>query len=351
MPYLDLHFGNKQVSDNLFPHGIGSKGKMWDLQFIYADGKVYDKNLNVVDVNGNNIPLFIGMSVAPYANLGVFEEYEVGSKTVSYHLIDMKTFKRINIITESKLIPNSYPASYGSSEAYTFLNGDLIIMNYASDMMTLYDKKGMYKKSITGIFNSFSQPTGLVSVHHRKGIIAVRNGYTGLKFYNKNLEFLFQVEIPNVSLSFKMSAFLPSGDLLIKEEKSGIFFRKVYIDYENKKIIKTATTPLTNDQRDEIYLFDITKDKMQFRRDYRGLGKSTLLEFDNNLNFISETTQSFFVKNLVLVDGKYYHTKDDNGRGGLFKTYEIATNKLVLEYNKSAVSPSSLRSLRESVST
>ncbi len=351
MPYLDLHFGNKQVSDNLFPHGIGSKGKMWDLQFIYADGKVYDKNLKIVDVNGNDIPLFIGMTIAPYANLGVFEEYEVGSKTVNFDLIDMKTFKRINTITESKLIPNSYPASYGSCEANTLLNGDIIIMNYANDRMTLYDKKGVYKKSITGIFNSFSQPTGSMSVHHRKGIIAVKSGYTSLKFYDKNLEFLFQVEIPNVALSFNMSAFLPSGDLLIKEEKSGMYYRKIYIDYENKKIIKTATTPLTNDQRDGISIFDITKDKIQFRRDYRGLGNSTLLEFDNDLKLISEKTPSFFVKNLVLVDGKYYHTKDDNGRGGLFKTYEIATNKLVLQFDKSAVNPSSLRSLRGSVST
>ena len=81
------------------------------------------------------------MSVAPFVNLGVFEEYEPSRKLLKLHLVDMKTFTKVAVIQESTLIPNSSPALYGNCDFSTFPNGDIVVMNYPTDTMTLYDKK------------------------------------------------------------------------------------------------------------------------------------------------------------------------------------------------------------------
>lgn len=149
MPYLDVHFGHKQVSENLFPHGLGNKERMWDLQFIYPDHRIYDKNMQLVYSGGRTlIPQALSMSVAPFVNLGVFEEYEPGRKFLKLHLIDMKNFTKVTVIQESILIPNTSPAQYGRCDYSTFPNGDIVVMNYPTDTMTLYDKKGVNKNRL-----------------------------------------------------------------------------------------------------------------------------------------------------------------------------------------------------------
>ncbi|MDM5193555.1 hypothetical protein QUG02_11260 [Bacillus hominis] len=344
MPYLDVHFGHKQVSENLFPHGLGNKERMWDLQFIYPNHRIYDKNMQLVLSEGRElIPQALSMSVAPFVNLGVFEAYESGSEFLKLHLIDMKKFTKINVIQESLLIPNTSPALYGSCDYSAFPNGDIVVMNYPKDTMTLYNKKGEYKKSITGVVNVTNQNKNYMEVHQRKGIIALQYE-TGYKFYNKNLEFLFQIGTNDVRNSFRGAGFYPNGDLLIGKQNQT--YTRLVIDYTSKTLVTTYSTPLTSDQRDTIYLVRIEKDKSFFQRAYRGIGKSTLLEFDKNMQLISETTPPYNLTKLVSWDGKYYHTKEENGAGGLYRSYEIATNKLVLEYDMRSVSPSVYGSLR-----
>lgn len=344
MPYLDLHFAHKQVSENLFPHGIGNKERMWDLQFIYPDHRIYDKNLQLVHSGGKElIPQSLSMSVAPFVNLGVFEEYEPSRKFLKLHLVDMKNFTKVAVIQESVLIPNTSPALYGSCDFSIFPNGDIVVMNYPADTMTLYDKKGKYKKSITGVVNVKNQNKGYMEVHQRKGIIALQYE-TGFKFYNKNLEYLFEISTNNVKNSFESAGFYTNGDLLIN--KHNITYTRLVIDYTSKTLVTTYTTPLTNDQRDTIYLVRIEKDKTFFERAYRGIGKSTLLELDKNMQLISETTPPYDLTKLVSWDGKYYHTKEDNGAGGLYRSYEIATNKLVLQFDMRYTAPSVYGSLR-----
>ncbi|USL15801.1 hypothetical protein [Bacillus thuringiensis] len=347
MPYLDLHFAHKQVSENLFPHGIGNKERMWDLQFIYPDHKIYDKNLQLVKGGDNEgqtvIPQSLNMAVAPFVNLGVFEEYEPSRKFFKLHLIDMKNFTKVNVIQESTLIPNTSPGLYGNCDFSTFPNGDVVVMNYPTDTMTLYDKKGKYKKSITGVVNVTNQNRDFMIVHQRKGIIAIQYK-TGFKFYNKNLEFLFQIGTNIVENSFSGVEFYANGDLLINLKYET--YKRLVIDYTSKTLVTTYTTPLTNDQRDTIYLVRIEKDKTFFRRAYRGIGKSTLLELDKNMQLISETTPPYDLTKLVSWDGKYYHTKEDNGAGGLYRSYEIATNKLVLQFDMRYTAPSVYGSLR-----
>lgn len=342
MPYLDLHFGNKQVSDNLFPHGIGSKGKMWDLQFIYGDFKIYDKNAKQADVaEGNQIPPFLRMSAAPYTNTAVFERYDPSTKLLELVIIDMKTFKKVGEITETIDIENTSPVLYGKTDFATFLNGDIVVMNYPKKRLTLYDKKGKYKKSISDVYQESSSEMNWMMVHARKGIIACRYG-NGFKFYNKNLDFLFQVEFSNVSISFLNEDFLHNGDLLIKELSQHTFYTRVVMDYENKKVVRTYSTPLTDDDRDGISLIKITKEKMYFKRDDRSIGTSSILECDNTLKLLSDTKPPYLIRNLVLVDDRYYHSLEDN----LYKTYSLATNQLVLQVQKYHTSPNTLRSLR-----
>ncbi|MDA1577298.1 hypothetical protein PDJ96_14575 [Bacillus cereus group sp. BY17LC] len=344
MPYLDLHFAHNQVSENLFPHGIGNKERMWDLQFIYPDHRIYDKNLQLVYSGGRElIPQSLGMDVAPFVNLGVFEEYEPSRKFFKLHLIDMKTFTKVAVIQESILIPNTSPALYGNCDFSTFPNGDIVVMNYPTDTMTLYDKKGNYKKSITGVVNVKNQNNGYMEVHQRKGIIALQYE-TGYKFYNKNLEFLFEISTNNIKNSFSGAGFYANGDLLIN--KQNITYTRLVIDYTSKTLVTTYTTPLTNDARDTIYLVRIEKDKTFFRRNYRGLGNNTLLEFDKNMKLISETTPSYDLTKIASWDGKYYHTREENSAGGLYKSFEVATNKLVLVYDMRSTSPSVYGSLR-----
>ncbi|PEL81160.1 hypothetical protein [Bacillus wiedmannii] len=344
MPYLDVHFGHKQVSENLFPHGIGNKERMWDLQFIYPDHRIYDKNMQLVYSGGQTlIPQALSMSVAPFVNLGVFEEYEPSRKFVKLHLVDMKNFTKVNIIQESISIPNTMPTEYGQCDYSTFPNGDIVVMNYPTDTMTLYDKKGKYKKSITGVLNGFNQFGYRMTVHQRKGIIAIQYE-TGFKFYNKNLDYLFQISTNNVRNSFNGVGFYTNGDLLINKQNQT--YTRLVIDYTNKTLVSTYTTPLTSDQRDTIYLVRIEKDKTFFQRAYRGIGKSTLLELDKNMQLISETTPPYDLTKLVSWDGKYYHTKEDNGAGGLYRSYEIATNKLVLQFDMRYTAPSVYGSLR-----
>ncbi len=344
MPYLDLHFAHKQVSENLFPHGIGNKERMWDLQFIYPDHKIYDKNLQLVYSGGRTlIPQALSMSVAPFVNLGVFEEYKPGRELLNLHLIDMKKFIKINVIQESLRIPNTSPVLYGECDYSAFPNGDIVVMNYPKDTMTLYNKKGEYKKSITGVVNVRNQNSGFMAVHQKNGIIALQYK-TGFKFYNKNLDFLFQMGTNNIESSFDIAGFYPNGDLLINKENQT--YARLVIDYTSKKLVTTYTTPLTSDQRDTIYLVRIEKDKTFFRRNYRVLGNNTLLEFDKNMKLITETTPPYNLTKLVSWDGKYYHTKEENGAGGLYKSFEVATNKLVLVYDMPSISPSVYGSLR-----
>lgn len=344
MPYLDLHFAHKQVSENLFPHGIGNKERMWDLQFIYPDHRIYDKNLQLVYSGGQTlIPQALSMSVAPFVNLGVFEEYDSSRKFLKLHLVDMKTFTKVAVIQESTLIPNSSPALYGNCDFSTFPNGDIVVMNYPTDTMTLYDKKGKYKKSITGVVNVKNQNKGYMEVHQRKGIIALQYE-TGFKFYNKNLEFLFEIGTNNIKDSFNRAGFYPNGDLLIGKQNQT--YTRLVIDYTSKNLVTTYTTPLTSDQRDTIYLVRIENDKTFFRRNYRVLGNNTLLEFDKNMKLIAETTPSYDLTKIVSWDGKYYHTKEENGAGGLYKSFEVATNKLVLVYDMRYIAPTVYGSLR-----
>ncbi|WP_319618364.1 hypothetical protein [Bacillus cereus group sp. BfR-BA-01700] len=349
MPYLDLHFGNKQVSENLFPHGIGfRKDSMWDLQFIYPDHRIYDKNMQLIYSGGREvIPQSLSMSVAPFVNLGVFEEYQPGRTFLKLHLVDMKKFTKVTIIQESLLMPNTSPALYGRCDYSTFPNGDIVVMNYPTDTMTLYDKKGINKKRITGVVNENNQ-YGKMTVHQRKGIIAIQYK-TGFKFYNKNLEFLFQISTNYIENSFNGVGFYPNGDLLINKRNET--YTRLIIDYTSKNLVTTYTTPLTNDQRDTIYLVRIEKDKTFFERAYRGLGKSTLLEFDKNMKLINETTPPYDLTKLVSWDGKYYHTKESNGAGGLYRSYAIATNKLVLEYDMRVTAPTVYGSLRGQIET
>ncbi|MEH0979222.1 hypothetical protein AB1I92_07875 [Bacillus mobilis] len=347
MPYLDLHFAYKQVSENLFPHGVSNKERMWDLQFIYPDRRIYDKKLQLVQGGVNEgqtlIPQSLNVSVAPFVNLGVFEEYEPSRKFLKLHFVDMKKFTKITVIQESTLIPNTSPSLYGSCDFSTFPNGDVVVMNYPTDTMTLYDKKGKYKKSITGVVNVTNQNRGYMEVHQRKGIIALQYK-TGFKFYNKNLEFLFQISTNNIENGFRTSGFYPNGDLLIGKQNQT--YTRLVIDYTSKTLVTTYTTPLTSDQRDTIYLVRIEKDTTFFQRAYRGIGKSTLLEFDKNMKLISETTPPYDLTKLVSWDGKYYHTKEENGAGGLYKTFEVATNQLVLQFDMRYTLPSVYGSLR-----
>ncbi|WP_212934962.1 hypothetical protein [Bacillus hominis] len=346
MPYLEQHFGHKQISNNLYPHGVGSKrGKMWDLQFIFGDFNIYDKNAQRADVNGNEIPSYLRMSAAPYVNTAVFERYDASAKLLELVIIDMKTFKKVGEITETIDIENSVPVLYGKTDFATFLNGDIVVMNYPKKRLTLYDKKGKFKKSVSGIYEDSASQMNWMMVHARKGIIACRYG-NGFKFYNKNLDFLFQVVFSGVSLSFLNEDFLHNGDLLIKESNPHNVYTRVVMDYENKKVVRTYSTPLTDDNRDGISLIRITKEKIYFKRDDRSIGTSSILECDNNLNVLSDTNPPYLIPNLVLVDDRYYHTLEDNGRGGLYKTYSLATNQLVLQYDKSSTSPNTLRSLR-----
>lgn len=344
MPYLNLHFAHKQVSENLFPHGIGNKERMWDLQFIYPDHRIYDKNLQLVYSGGKTlIPQSLSMSVVPFVNLGVFEEYEPSRNFLKLHLIDMKNFTKVAVIQESTLIPNTSPALYGNCDFSTFPNGDIVVMNYPTDTMTLYNKKGKYKKSITGVVNVKNQNKGYMEVHQRKGIIALQYE-TGFKFYNKNLEFLFEISTNNIKDDFKSAGFYSNGDLLIGKQNQT--YTRLVIDYTSKKLVTTYTTPLTNDQRDTIYPVRIETDKTFFERAYRGLGKSTLLEFDKNMKLISETTPPYDLTKIVSWDGKYYHTREENVAGGLYKSFEVATNKLVLVYDMRYIAPTVYGSLR-----
>ncbi|HDR4393031.1 TPA: hypothetical protein QCP61_005169 [Bacillus cereus] len=343
MPYLEHHFNHRQLSDRLYPHGVGSSAfRMWDLRLLIPGNVLVDKGLQKIYEGRTVIPHTITMSVCPPQNLGVFRLFMSGIQTVELYLIDMKKMQQITIVSESLIKPNTSPAQVGEMDFGTFINGDVLIANYARNTMTLYDKKGVFKKSVSGIVGGYANSSNRMWINGRKGIIfIVDENRKQFRVYNKNLELIFVISHNDFSLSSSVvMGMYQNGDVLLRSA-SGTSFTRVYIDYVNQKLLKI----IQNASLDNMKFLGIRRDATYFAKE-----TNTIVEVNKEMTIVSQKVTNG-IRGLVKLDDDYMYTiGEETGGGGMttkvYTVFDRKTNQIAYQVKDYSTTPGIFDSLK-----
>ncbi|MDR4987148.1 hypothetical protein RGU74_27005 [Bacillus cereus] len=343
MPYLEHHFNHRKSSENLYPHNVGSSAfKMWDLRLLIPGNILVNKGLQKIYEGRTVIPHTLKMSVCPPQNLGVFKLFMPGIQTVELYLIDMKKMQQITIVSESLIIPNTSPAQVGGMDFGTFINGDVVIANYARNTMKLYDKKGVFKKSVSGIVGAYTSSTDRMWINGKKGIIFIADqNRKQFRVYNKNLELIFVISHNDFSLSSSdVMGMYQNGDILLRDT-SGTGFTRVYIDYVNQKLLKIIKNP----SLDNMKFLGIRRDATYFAK-----GTNIIVEVNNEMTIVSENTPNG-IYGLVKLDDDYLYTiGEETGGGGMttkvYTVFDRKTNQIAYQEKDFSNNPGIFDSLK-----